>query len=88
MKPSPSTPEHSSIIERENEYILLNNKSMEYHNMNTFPVKMRILDRSFSRPTRRMITEVVRIEEMEETESLNNKKEYGYVKVPKVNVEV
>ena len=56
--------------------------------MNTFPVKMKILDRSFGRPTRRMITEVVRIAEMEETESLNNKKEYGCVRVPKVNVEV
>ena len=46
------------------------------------------MDRSFGRPTRRMITEVVMIEEMDEAESLNNKKEYGYVKVPKINVEV
>ena len=46
------------------------------------------MDRCFGKPTRRMITEVVMIEEMEETESLNNKKEYGYVRVPTINVDV
>ena len=61
--------------------------SVEHHDMNPFPVKVRILDRCFGRPTRRMITEVVWIEEMEEGESMNNKKEYGYVREPKVNIE-
>ena len=80
--------EHFDNWEKKKEDSPLWRHSIEYHNMNTFPVKMKILDRSFGRPTRRMITEVVRIAEMEETESLNNKKEYGCVRVPKVNVEV
>ena len=80
--------EHFDNWEKKKEDSPLWRHSVECHNMNIFPVKMRVLDRSFGRPTRRMITEVVMIEEMEETESLNSKKEYGYVRVPTINVDV
>ena len=61
--------------------------SYEYYQGGTFPVEVKILKRCDGRPTKRMITEVVLIEDMKDSESLNNKKEYGYVRIPKVNIE-
>ena len=82
------TKEHFDNWKNKKEDSPLWRHAVEYHNMNVFPVKMRVLDRCFGRPTRRMITEVVMIDEMEDTETLNNKKEYGYVRVPTINVDV
>ena len=61
--------------------------SVDYHYSEEFPIEMKILSRCFGKPTRRMITEAVMINEMDDEESMNNKNEYGYVKMPKVNVE-
>ena len=79
--------EHFDKWEKKTEDSVLWRHSVNHHNMTTFPVKVRILERCFGKPTRRMITEVVMIEEMDEKEAMNNKKEYGYVKVPTVNIE-
>ena len=79
--------EHFDKWEKKTEDSVLWRHSVNHHNMTTFPVKVRILERCFGKPTRRMITEVVRIGEMDEKESMNSKKEYGYVEVPKVNIE-
>ena len=59
---------------------------MEHHNGGTFPIEMKILSRCFGKPTRRKITEAVLIHEMKEEESMNNKNEYGFVKIPRVSV--
>ena len=82
------TKEHFTNWENKKDDSPLWRHSVECHNMNIFPVKMRVLDRCFGKPTRRMISEVVLIEDMEEGESLNNKKKYGYVRVPTVSVGV
>ena len=79
--------EHFDKWEKKDEDSPLWRHSVEHHGMSTFPVKARILDRCFGKPTQRMITEVVMIEDMNEEESMNNKTEYGYVRVPKVNIE-
>ena len=80
--------EHFDKWEKKSEESPLWRHSVDHHSMNTFPVKVRILDRCFGKPTQRMITEVVMIEDMDENEAMNNKKEYGCVKIPKVNIEV
>ena len=82
------TKEHFTNWENKRDDSPLWKHSVECHNMNIFPVKMRVLDRCFGKPTRRMISEVLLIEDMDEEESLNNKKEYGYVRVPTVSVGV
>ena len=80
--------EHFDKWRRRDEDSVLWKHSVEHHNSGDFPIEVKILERCFGRPTKRMITEVVLIEEMEESESMNNKAEYGYVKVPRVNVDV
>ena len=62
--------------------------SREHHNGGTFPVEIKILNRCFGKPTRRKITEAVLIQAMKQEESMNNKNEYGFVRIPRVAVEV
>ena len=50
-------------------------------------MELKILSRCFGKPTKRLITEAVLIDELGENEAMNNKSEYGYVKMPRVNVE-
>ena len=61
--------------------------SREHHNSGVFPVEIKILNRCFGKPTRRKITEAVLIQAMKIEESMNNKNENGFVRIPKVAVE-
>jgi len=79
--------EHFNLWETKSEKSVLWQHSMEHHNSKEFPVEAKILSRCFGKPTKRLITEVVMIEEMTDTEGMNNKAEYGYVRMPKVSVE-
>ena len=80
--------EHFENWEKKKEDSPLWKHSVEHHGMNTFPVEVKVLKRCFGQPTRRMITEVVMIEDMNDGEALNNKTEYGYVRIPRINVEL
>ena len=55
--------------------------SKEYHQNNNYPIELKILSKCFGKPTKRMITESVMIDEMEPEETMNSKNERGYVKV-------
>ena len=57
-----------------------------YHNGETFAIDVKIQAQCFGKPTTRMITEAVRIEELPDENSLNSKSEWTYVKLPRVNV--
>ena len=45
---------------------------------------MRITAKCFGKPTRRMITEAVVTDEVEEDSAMNRKSEWGYVRLPRV----
>ena len=81
------TNEHFDDWHKKREESPLWKHSMDHHNGGTFPVGMKILSRCFGRPTKRKITEAVLIQEMRDEESMNNKNEYGFVRIPRVSVE-
>lgn len=58
----------------------------QYHSGEEFPTEIKVLQRCFGHPTRRMITEAVMIGELDNDEAMNNKDEYGFVKLPKITV--
>ena len=60
--------------------------SEENHGGGDFEVEIRVTDRSFGKPSRRLITEAVRIEEVNDCEAMNSKMEWTYTNLNKVNV--
>ena len=57
-----------------------------YHNGGPFEVSLRILAECFGKPSRRMITEAVLIDEIPRGMTMNSKSEWTYVKLNKVQV--
>ena len=49
-------------------------------------MEVKITDKSFGKPSRRMITEAVMIEGLRDEETMNSKQEWTYVKLNKVHV--
>ena len=50
-------------------------------------VDVKIVSRCYGKPTSRMISEAVHIQEMPEEHSLNSKAEWTYVKLPRVAIQ-
>ena len=61
--------------------------SLESHNGARFNYTVRILARCYGKPTTRMITEAIRIEELPDENSMNEKSEWNYVQLPRVTIE-
>lgn len=57
-----------------------------YHEGQDFELDVKIIDRSFGKPSRRMIAESILIEQLGREETMNSKKEWTYVKLNKVQV--
>ena len=57
-----------------------------YHGGEDFDLEVKITDKSFGKPSRRMITESVMIEQVKENDAMNSKKEWTYVKLNKVHM--
>ena len=55
-----------------------------FHQNEDFDFEVKILSKCFGKPTRRMITEAVMIEELREEETMNNKNEWTYVALNKI----
>ena len=49
-----------------------------------FEFEIEILSRCYGKPSRRMITEAVLIEELNEEETMNSRKEWTYTRLDKV----
>ena len=49
-------------------------------------LKLRVIDRCFGKPPRRLITEAIRMEEVNDCEAMNSKREWTYTNLNKVNV--
>ena len=60
--------------------------AVQYHNGGTFNIDVKIMAQCYGKPTTRMITEAVMIEELPDEHSLNSKAEWTYVKLPRVGV--
>ena len=60
--------------------------SQLFHQGRDFDVEVKLTDKSFGMPSRRMITESVMIEQLDENETMNSKLEWTYVKLNKVRV--
>ena len=60
--------------------------SQLFHQGRGFVLEVKVIDRSFGKPSRRLITEAVEIEKLKEDETMNSKQEWTYVKLNKVQV--
>jgi predicted small metal-binding protein len=85
-----------SVYERDNEHIELWEKGDDecplqrhanmYHNGGHFVAELRVLARCFGKPSRRLITEAVMIDELDDEMTMNGKSEWSYVKLAKVGM--
>ena len=57
-----------------------------YHGGGHFEASMKILARCYGKPSRRLITEAVMIDEIPDGMTMNNKTEWSYVKLAKVQI--
>ena len=60
--------------------------SLECHNGEKFEVDVRIIAQCYGKPSTRLITEAVYIEELPKENSMNSKAEWTYIKLPRVEV--
>ena len=80
------TKEHIEKWEAQAEDSYLQKHPLQYHNAGAFNIDVKILGQCYGKPTARMITESVMIEELPEDNSLNSKAEWTYVRLPRVEV--
>ena len=80
------TKEHIKIWAAKAEDSYLHKHAVEYHNGGTYNISIKILAQCYGKPTTRMITEAVMIEELPDKNSLNSKSEWTYGKLPRVVV--
>ena len=78
--------EHLNKWRLEEEDSCLHKHSVENHNGEEFKIDVKIVAQCFGKPTTRLITEAVHIEEMHDENSLNSKSEWNYVQLPRVEV--
>ena len=64
----------------------LHKHSLQYHNGDTFEVDIRIRNECYGKPSTRLITEAVHIEELPNENTLNSKTEWNYIRLPRVAV--
>ncbi len=64
----------------------LHKHSVECHGGEWFDIDVKVLARCYGKPTTRLITEAIHIEELPEENSLNEKTEWNYIKLPRVAV--
>ena len=57
-----------------------------FHGGGHFVAELKVLSECYGKPSRRLITESVLIDELPETMTMNGKNEWSYVKLAKVQV--
>ena len=80
------TKEHIEKWEAKADDSYLHKHAVQYHNGESFNIDIKILAQCYGKPTTRMITEAVMIEELPEENSLNSKSEWTYVRLPRVGI--
>ena len=79
--------EHYDDWNKMKEISVLHKHSVKYHSNNQFNIKISIIANCFGKPTTRMITEAVYIDELSDEETLNLKNEWSYIKLPKAVIQ-
>ena len=79
--------EHLKAWEREEDGCPLQRHANLYHGGGHFEVQVKVLSKCYGRPTKRLITEAVLIDELPDNEAMNSKSEWTYVKLGKVQVQ-
>ena len=64
----------------------LRRHSMLFHDGRDFEFEVKILRNCFGKPSRRMITEAVYINELKEEETMNSKQEWTFIELNKLRV--
>ena len=80
------TKEHFDKWEAKADDSYLHKHSLECHNGEKFEVDVRIIAQCYGKPSTRLITEAVYIEELPKENSMNSKAEWTYIKLPRVEV--
>ena len=78
------TGEHMKNWDKDLHFCPLKRHSDLFHGGNLFEFEIEILSRCYGKPSRRMITEAVLIEELDEEETMNSRKEWTYTRLDKV----
>jgi hypothetical protein len=76
--------EHFEGLEGEDPSTPLFRHKELYHPDEEFSVEVKVLAKCFGKPSRRMITEAVLIDELGADETMNNKSEWTYTKLYKL----
>ena len=78
--------EHFAKWESGTEDSVLHKHSLKCHGGGDFEVSVKILASCYGKPTTRLITEAINIEEMPEETSMNERSEWNYVRLPRVGM--
>ena len=78
--------EHFKNWEEKAEDTVLHKHSLQCHNGDDFEVNVRILASWYRKPTTRLITEAIYIEEMSEETSMSQKSKWNYIRLPHVSI--
>ena len=73
-------------LQRKGEKSPLWKHAEEYHEGQWFDIEVLVTDRNFGKPSRRMITEAVRINGLDDDKAMNGKCEWTYMRLDKVQV--
>ena len=80
------TCEHMGDWNSEKERCPLWKHDRQHHNKQRFDFDIKVISQCFGKPTRRLITEAVAIDELTPEKPMNNKGEWSYTKLSKVNI--
>ena len=78
--------EHFSKWEGKTEDSVLHKHSIQCHGGEKFEVGIKVLASCYGKPTTRLITEAIHIEDIPEENSMNEKTEWNYVRLPRVGI--
>ena len=78
--------EHFDRWENESEDSVLHRHGNQCHDGGTFEVGVKVLASCYGKPTNRLITEAVTIEDIPEENSMNERSEWNYVRIPHIAV--
>ena len=78
--------EHFNRWENESEDSVLHRHGNQCHDGGTFEVGVKVLASCYGKPTNRLITEAVTIEDIPEENSMNERSEWNYVRIPHIAV--
>ena len=78
--------EEMNDLQRKGEKSPLWKHAEECHEGQWFDMDIAVTDRNFGKPSRRMIAEAVRIDEIDKDQAMNAKREWTYMRLDKVQV--